>query len=52
MNATSSDYNIFVEGLYIKNNETILALFVETNRVMFGEINMAKYSFSFKQTLP
>ena len=53
MNATNSNYNLHVAGIYIKNNETLYALFFDgSSRIILGEVDMAYYSFSFKQTLP
>ena len=49
MNATNSNYNLHVAGIYIKNNETLYALFFDgSSRIILGEVDMAYYSFSFK----
>lgn len=53
MEALNSNYDLFITTIFIKNNETILALFYDGGgRIIFGEIDMANYTFSLKQTLP
>lgn len=49
MNATNSNFNLFITAIYIKNNDTLLALFYDINdRIILGEIDMAKYSLTLK----
>ena len=49
MNATIPNYDLYIKGIYIKNNNTLLAIFYDfNNRIILGEVDMAKYSFTFK----
>jgi hypothetical protein len=53
MNSSNSLYNLYITAVYIKNNDTLLALFFDNNdRIILGTVDMANYTFSFKQTLP
>jgi hypothetical protein len=46
MNATNLNYDLYISAIYIKNNETLLALFYDSsNRIILGEADMGKYSF-------
>ena len=48
MNATNTNYNLNIVAINIKNNDTLLALFLDGSRIILGQVDMAKYSFSFK----
>jgi hypothetical protein len=53
MNSSNSLYNLYIIAIYIKNNNTLLALFYDnSDRIILGTIDIANYTFSFKQTLP
>jgi hypothetical protein len=53
MNASNSKYDLYISAIHIKDNNTLLALFYDgNNRIILGTVDMANYTFSFKQTLP
>jgi hypothetical protein len=53
MNASNSKYDLYISAIYIKNNNTLLALFYDnSDRIILGTVDIANYTFSFKQTLP
>jgi hypothetical protein len=48
------NYNLHPKGIFIKNKNSLYALYVNdySNRIILGEVNIMNYSFLLKQTLP